>query len=83
MRRGEVAGLTREDLDLDEGQLRVSWTLGIVNNRLTWQPRPKSKAGERLIALDPATVDALRQRLADQAAERLAVGSRWPARQYD
>lgn len=83
MRRGEVAGLTREDLDLEEGRLRVSWTLGLVENKPTWKPAAKSAAGERTMALDPATVDALRQRLADQAAERLALGSSWPSRQYD
>lgn len=83
MRRGEVAGLAREDLDLDRGRLRVNWTLGIVDNQVTWKPRPKSRAGERVMALDPATVDALRQHLARQAAQRLAAGPAWQARQLD
>lgn len=83
MRRGEVAALCREDLDLDRGRLRVAWTLGMVDNKTTWKSRPKSKAGERVIALDPATVEALRQRLAEQARHRLALGSRWPSRQSD
>lgn len=83
MRRGEVAALAQEDLDLDRGRLRVSWTLGIVASKLTWKPAAKSKAGERVMALDPATVEALRRRFADQAADRRALGRKWPARQYD
>lgn len=83
MRRGEVAGLAREDLDLDTGRLRVEWTLGIVDRRPTWKPRPKSKAGERIMALDPATVEALRQHLAQQARDRLALGGAWPSQQTD
>ncbi|WP_052668657.1 tyrosine-type recombinase/integrase [Nitriliruptor alkaliphilus] len=77
MRRGEVAGLTWEDVDLDEGRLRVTWTLGIVDSQPTWKRHPKSKAGERTMALDPATVDALRAWKVRQAAERLAMGPGW------
>jgi len=83
MRRGEVAGLAREDLDLERGHVRVQWTLGVIDRELTWKRRPKSKAGERVIALDPATVDALRGHLARQAEHRLVIGKRWPSRQTD
>lgn len=83
MRRGEVAGLAVEDLDLDRARLLVDRTLGLVDNQLTWKPRPKSKAGQRVIALDPATVKALRQHLARQAATRLIAGPAWQSRQYD
>jgi integrase len=57
--RGEVAGLAREDPDLDEGEVRIQWTLGVVDNKATWKPRPKSDAGERVMSLNPAMVDAL------------------------
>ncbi|MGH8896067.1 MAG: tyrosine-type recombinase/integrase [Egibacteraceae bacterium] len=42
MRRGEVAGLAREDLDLDAGTVRVTWTLGVIDNQATWNPGPKA-----------------------------------------
>jgi integrase len=83
MRRGEVAGLVRNDLDLDEGRLRIDWTLGCLNGKPTWKPRPKSKAGERTMSLDPATVDALREHLARQASQRLQIGQKWERRQHD
>ena len=83
MRRGEVAGLSWADVDLDEGRLRIDWTLGVVSNEPTWKPRAKSDAGERLLSLDPATVDALRKHRRRQQQERLSVGAAWERRQAD
>ncbi|HEX9766939.1 MAG TPA: site-specific integrase, partial [Nitriliruptorales bacterium] len=75
-RLGEVAGLTWDDLDLETGWMRVDWTLGHVDDdkRLTWKPRPKSKAGERRMTLDPTTVAALRDHRRRQVETRLRVG---------
>jgi integrase len=83
MRRGEVAGLSWDDIDLDKGTLRVQWTLGIVGNRPTWKQQPKSRAGERTMAMDPDTVEALRQHRARQAEERLAWGPAWKRENSD
>jgi integrase len=77
-RAGEVAGLTWSDLDLDGGWLRVEWTLGAVGHELTWKVRPKSRAGERVMALDPATVAALREHRRRQHQARLLLGPGWP-----
>jgi integrase len=76
-RTGEVAGLTWEDLDLDAGWVRVEWTLGHVGHRLTWKPRPKSRAGERTMALDPATTAALREHRQRQRENRRFAGPVW------
>jgi integrase len=76
-RSGEVAGLAWEDLDLDGGWLRIDWTLGVVDGKLTWKPRPKSKAGERTMALDPATVAALREHRKRQLEYRVLAGPAW------
>lgn len=76
-RLGEVAGLTWGDVDLDAGWMRVDWTLGHVGHRLTWKPRPKSKAGARTMALDPATVAALRDHRKRQLETRLVAGPVW------
>jgi integrase len=83
MRRGEVAGLARADLDLDAATLRIDWTLGVINGKPTWKPRPKSKAGERTMSLDPATVEALREHLAEQARQGLLIGPKWERQQHD
>jgi integrase len=76
-REGEVAGLTWDDIDLDAGWVRVDWTLGVVDGKLTWKPRPKSKAGERTMALDPATVAALREHRRRQLETRMVAGPAW------
>src|SRR6266511_3670106 len=69
MRRGEVAGL--RDLDLD---LAASWVAPrrprVVVNHQVHISDPKTVAGRRLLALDPATVAALREHLELRKAER-------------
>jgi integrase len=77
MRRGEVAGLVWDDIDLDAGTVRVDWTLGVVDAKPTWKPRPKSEAGERTMALDPETVTVLREHRRHQLEERMAAGAGW------
>ena len=76
-RRGEVAGLTWDDVDLDGHELHIDWTLGHVGHDMRWKPRPKSEAGKRTIALDPATVEALRAHRRAQLEQRLAAGEAW------
>lgn len=83
MRRGEVAGLTWHDLDLDTGTVRIGWTLGVVDNKPMWKPRPKSAAGNRVLALDPAAVEALRARREAQTEHRAVVEPGWRTRQTD
>jgi integrase len=83
MRRGEVAGLAWGDVDLLAAQVRIAWTLGVVQSKPTWKRRPKSAAGERLMALDPMTIHALREHRKRQTEERLLVGSAWQRRQTD
>lgn len=77
MRRGEVAGLAWDDLDLEHGLVRVRWTLGNINGRATWKPTPKTRAGERTMSLDRDTVAALEAHRERQSAERLAAGRSW------
>ncbi len=60
MRRGEVAGLRWSDVDLDGARLTVSQTVTVAGNVLVWADSAKTDAGARTMALDPATVAALR-----------------------
>jgi integrase len=70
MRRGELAGLTWRTLDLEGGRLSVE--------RQILEPRrfgpPKSARSRRTIALDPETVDALREHREAQVLERDFAG---------
>jgi integrase len=70
MRRGELLGLSHLNLDLACGRLRVERQLLASGE---FGP-PKSGRGERTIALDAETVEALRHHVDTQQLERIAAG---------
>jgi integrase len=76
MRRGEILGLRWSDIDLETATLTIRQTLVAVNSKPVLS-EPKTGAGRRTLALDPATVAALRSHKARQAQERLMWGSEW------
>jgi integrase len=65
LRRGELVGLAWEDIDLVNGRLTVSRSVG--NDGGHFLKRPKSAVGARTIGLDPVTVHVLSS-LVDQRA---------------
>ncbi len=73
MRRGELLGLPWRCVDLDGGSLRVEQQLLPTTGGVTFGP-PKSKRGERTIALDPESVEALRRHRDVQGLERDLAG---------
>jgi integrase len=76
MRRGEVAGLRWADVDLDTGRASPRRPRVVVNYDVVVS-EPKTAKGRRSLALDPATVAALREHRTRQVEQRLAVGPRW------
>jgi integrase len=76
MRRGEVAGLRWVDVDLAAGRVSPRKPRVQVNYQVHIS-EPKTAKGKRSLALDPATVAALKEHRVRQASERLAVGPGW------
>jgi integrase len=76
MRRGEVAGLRWVDVDLDAGRISPRRPRVVVNYEVVVS-EPKTAKGRRSLALDPATMSALREHRTRQLEQRLAVGPRW------
>jgi len=76
MRRGEVAGLRWSDVDLEAGRVSPRRPRVVVNYEVVVS-EPKTAKGRRSLALDPATVAALREHRARQLKQQLAVGPRW------
>jgi integrase len=75
LRRGEAIGLSWAALDFDTNRLSVIRSLVDVDcGKPVWSD-PKTARGRRVIALDPATVAALRSLRARQAQDRLIAGS--------
>jgi integrase len=73
LRRGEIMGLRWKDIDLDKRELTIEEPRVVINYKVV-ESDPKTEAGARRIALDPATVTALKAWKRAQAKERLAVG---------
>lgn len=76
MRRGEVLGLQWDSVDLDVGRLAIVRAITKADGKAVVS-EPKTVRGRRVIALDPATVAALRAHRARQLAERLVAGGAW------
>jgi integrase len=75
-RRGELAGMADDDLDVDERVITVNVALLQIGGRLVWG-RPKSKAGERVVDIDEDSVTAGKAHRARRKRERLAAGEAW------
>lgn len=76
LRRGEACGLRWQDVDLAAGSLRVVQQHVQIGYAVI-VGEPKTKGSARVVSLDGATIDALRQHRARQSAERLAWGPAW------
>jgi integrase len=76
MRRGELLGLRWADIDLDGGHLSIRQTVVSVGYEVRLS-EPKTDRSRRTLAIDPATVAALRAHHDRQAQERAAWGPAW------
>lgn len=76
LRRGEVCGLPWPNVDFDVGQLRVDRQLVEVAGRVVLG-EPKSKYGERVLALDDDTITLLQEHRRRQLEERMRAGAAW------
>jgi integrase len=77
MRRGELAGLRWDDVDLDAGEVYVVQTRTYVGEREAHVGPPKSTRGARPIALDAGTLALLRRLQERQRSERQEWGPAW------
>jgi len=68
LRRGEVRGLRRIDVDLERGVLSVQVTRTTAMSGRTIVKEPKTRAGRRTIAIPPNALEALRSHLRDHVS---------------
>lgn len=73
LRRGELAGLREEDFDLKAARVTPAVPRVVVDGRAQ-ASEPKTSHGYRTLALDPVTVQAVREHLKRWRKERRAVG---------
>ena len=78
LRRGEVLGLTWDDVDLVAGRVSIVQTRVVSPDGKTYIGAPKTDAGRRTAKIDAGTVDAL-ARLKDAQEAARAVLGQWPS----
>lgn len=76
LRKGEVLGLTHDDLELDAAELTIGRQLQRVGRELLHR-ETKTRASDATLPLSAGCVTALRQRLAEADRDRPAAGSAW------
>jgi integrase len=69
LRRGEVRGLRRSDVDVEEGTLTVSFTGTTSMSGRTIVKEPKTRAGRRTVAVPPHILGQLAVHLETHAGE--------------
>ncbi len=89
MRRGELCGISWDDVDLDAGRITVSWQITEQGYRKAraaekqgrhgeYRSKPKTRAGEdRIVDLDAISIKVLRAWRNEQAKERDAWGNEY------
>lgn len=76
LRPGELLGLKWEDVDLDQGVVRVSRAVSRVGGKVALGPT-KTASSRRQLRLPVGTEDALRQHRARQQARQEVMGEQW------
>lgn len=74
LRRGEIAGLRWEHVDLDAKTVTVGEVTRLAINGLAVEDDAKSEAGHRVLSMPRALPAAFREAHRRQAAEKLALG---------
>ena len=82
MRRGELAGLAWDDIDLEAAILNVRRTLSRVGGGVRFTT-PKTGGSARTIALPAFVVGSLREHRERQRREREFAGSSWKGCEFD
>jgi integrase len=74
MRRCELAGVSRDGLDLDAATLAIEVTRVVINGRVV-ESDGKTENAQRVLALDPFTLAALSRLVQQLDAERADLGT--------
>jgi integrase len=76
LRKGEVLGLTWDDVDLDEGELSIGHQLQRVSRQLLHR-ETKTATSDAMLPLPDVCAAALRLRKAEEAHARELAGAAW------
>jgi integrase len=76
-RRGELTGLTWEDVDFEKCTININKSTQYVSGYGTFEKSTKSDSSNRIIYITPTTVQILKKYRAKQYEQKLLLGSSW------
>ena len=76
-RRGEITGLTWNDIDFKKGTININKATQYVSGYGTFEKSTKSDTSNRIIYIAPTTIDILRKYKVAQYEQRLLLGNKW------
>ena len=76
-RRGEITGLTWNDIDFEKGTININKTTQYVSGYGTFEKTTKSDTSNRIIYIAPTTIEILKKYKVSQSKKRIMVGNKW------
>jgi integrase len=81
LRRGELIGLTWNDVDFQSNTININKSVAIINKQQTTKST-KTKSSERVIALPGSVMELLHYWKQEQTEYRLKLGNKWIGDNY-
>ena len=76
-RRGELTGLTWEDVDFEDGTISINKATQYVAGYGTFEKSTKSDTSNRVVYITPTTIQILKKYKIEQDKQRMLLGSQW------
>jgi len=76
-RRGEITGLTWEDIDFEKGTININKATQYVSGYGTFEKSTKSDTSNRIVYISPTTLDILKKYRTYQNEQRMLLGIQW------
>lgn len=77
LRLGELMALQWNDIDMENGTLRVTKSNQAIHGRGVFTKAPKNQSSVRRLALSKSTLQLLQQHKQQQAEEKTLLGDKW------
>jgi integrase len=76
-RRGEITGLTWEDIDYNKSSVNINKTTQYVAGIGSFEKSTKTSTSDRTIFIAPTTLEILKRLKIEQIEMRILLGSKW------